>query len=206
MSVGSTRGGIERQSREPSINDPQVLVLGARKPGGGRKRLADLDPGQRPALLALVEPDDRGDPMSPLRWTTKSLRALSGELTRQGHRAGAGTVADLLRKEGFSLQGNARTIEGSQVPDRDAHFGYLNERVREHRDAGEPVISVDTKGQREAEMHIARGGPATRRRAGGRPQAMTLAEKPWSPSCGSAWQYRGPSWPTCSASPPAPSP
>src|SRR5258708_36849680 len=107
-----------------------------------------LDPGQRPALLALVEPDDRGDPMSPLRWTTKSLRALSGELTRQGHRAGAGTVADLLRKEGFTLQGNARTIEGSHVPSRAAHFGSLNERVREHRDAGEPVISVNTNAQR----------------------------------------------------------
>src|SRR6476660_5981935 len=117
----------------------------ARRPGGGRKRAADLDPGLRPALLALVEPDERGDPMSPLRWTAKSLRALSGELTRQGHRAGADTVADLLREAGFSLQGNAKTIEGNQVPDRDAQFRYLNEQVRDHRDAGEPVISVDTK-------------------------------------------------------------
>ena len=116
-----------------------------RRPGGGRKRQADLDPGLRPALLALVEPDERGDPMSPLRWTTKSLRALAGELARQGHRAGADTVAALLREEGFSLQGNAKTVEGNQVPDRDAQFRYLNEQVREHRDAGEPVISVDTK-------------------------------------------------------------
>src|SRR5260221_5536944 len=111
----------------------------ARKPGGGRKRLADLDPGLRPALLALVEPDERGDPMSPLRWTAKSLRALSGELTRQGHRAGADTVADLLREEGVSLHGNAQTIEGKQVPARAAQFRSLNERVREHRDAGQPV-------------------------------------------------------------------
>jgi hypothetical protein len=116
-----------------------------RRPGGGRKRQADLDPGLRPALLALVEPDERGDPMSPLRWTTKSLRALAGALARQGHRAGADTVAALLREEGFSLQGNAKTVEGNQVPDRDAQFRYLNEQVREHRDAGEPVISVDTK-------------------------------------------------------------
>src|SRR5215469_16434265 len=116
-----------------------------RKPGGGRKRLVELDPGLRPALLALVEPDERGDPMSPLRWTTKSLRVLAGELTRQGHRAGADTVADLLREEGFSLQGNAKAIEGNQVPDRDAQFRCLNEQVREHRDAGEPVVSVDTK-------------------------------------------------------------
>jgi hypothetical protein len=101
--------------------------------------------GLRPALLALVEPDERGDPMSPLRWTVKSLRVLSAELTRQGHRVGADTVADLLREEGFSLQGNAKTIEGNQVPDRDAQFRYLNEQIREHHDAGEPVVSVDTK-------------------------------------------------------------
>jgi transposase len=126
--------------------DAGTAPLGrARKPGGGRKRLADLDPGLRPALLALVEPDERGDPMSPLRWTTKSLRALAAELTRQGHRAGADTVADLLHEEGFSLQGNAKALEGKQSPDRDAQFRYLNEQVRDHRDAGEPVVSVDTK-------------------------------------------------------------
>jgi Rhodopirellula transposase DDE domain len=126
--------------------DSGAAPLGrARRHGGGRKRLADLDPGLRPALLALVEPDERGDPMSPLRWTTKSLRALAAELTRQGHRAGADTVADLLHEEGFSLQGNAKALEGKQSPDRDAQFRYLNEQVRDRRDAGEPVISVDTR-------------------------------------------------------------
>jgi DDE family transposase len=150
-------GGIRLVARAAGVREATVSLgareleagaepLGrARKPGGGRKRLADLDPGLRPALLALVEPDERGDPMSPLRWTTKSLRVLAGELTRQGHRAGPDTVAGLLREEGFSLQGNAKTIEGNQVPDRDAQFRYLNEQVREHRDAGEPVVSVDTK-------------------------------------------------------------
>ena len=73
-----------------------------------------------PALLALVEPEERGDPISPLRWTTKSTRTLAAELTRQGHQVGADTVGDLLREEGFSLQGNAKTIEGKQHPDRDA--------------------------------------------------------------------------------------
>src|ERR1700730_16996449 len=81
-----------------------------RRPGGGRKRAADLDPGLLPALLALVEPDERGDPMSPLRWTVKSTRNLAGELTAQGHKVSADTVGDLLRAEGFSLQGNAKTL------------------------------------------------------------------------------------------------
>ncbi|MGW7657502.1 ISAzo13 family transposase [Streptomyces asiaticus] len=117
----------------------------ARRAGGGRKRTADLDPLLRPALLALVEPDVRGDPMSPLRWTTRSTRKLAAELTRQGHRISADTVGDLLREEGFSLQSNAKTLEGKQHPDRDAQFCYLNEQARNHRDSGAPVISVDTK-------------------------------------------------------------
>ena len=117
----------------------------ARRPGGGRKRTADLDPGLGPALLALVEPEERGDPMSPLRWTTKSTRNLAAELTRQGHRVGADTVGDLLRAEGFSLQGNAKTIEGQRHPDRDAQFRYINEQVKAHQDTADPVISVDTK-------------------------------------------------------------
>ena len=105
----------------------------------------DLDPGLRPALLALVEPDERGDPMSPLRWTTKSTRNLAAELTSQGHRVSADIVADLLREDGFSLQGNTKTLEGKQHPDRDGQFRYINEQARTHRDAGQPVISVDTK-------------------------------------------------------------
>jgi transposase len=117
----------------------------ARRPGGGRKRAADADPGLRPALLALVEPEERGDPMSPLRWTTKSTRTLAGELTRQGHKAGADTVGDLLREEGFSLQGNAKTIEGRRHPDRDAQFRYINEQVKDHQGTADPVVSVDTK-------------------------------------------------------------
>lgn len=116
-----------------------------RRPGGGRKRVADLDPGLRPALLALVEPDERGDPMSPLRWTVKSTRVLARELTRSGHKVSADTVAGLLREEGFSLQANAKTLEGGQHADRDAQFRYLNEQARGHRDADQPVISVDTK-------------------------------------------------------------
>src|SRR4051794_7561051 len=116
-----------------------------RRPGGGRKKAADVDPGLRPALMALVEPDVRGDPMSPLRWTTRSTRTLAEELTRAGHPVSADTVGDLLREEGFSLQGNAKTIEGAQHPDRDAQFRYLNQQAKAYQAAGDPVVSVDTK-------------------------------------------------------------
>src|ERR671933_2562909 len=88
-----------------------------RRPGGGRKPAAQQDPDLVSALLALVEPDERGDPMSPLRWTTKSLRHLAEELTRQGHRVSAPTVGKLLVEQGFSLQANIKTLEGAQHPD-----------------------------------------------------------------------------------------
>jgi hypothetical protein len=117
----------------------------ARRPGGGRKRSADADPGLVPALLALVEPEERGDPVSPLRWTVKSTRTLAAELTAQGHKVSAGTVGDLLRAEGFSLQGNAKVIEGARHPDRDAQFRYINGQAAAFQAAGDPVISVDAK-------------------------------------------------------------
>ena len=150
-------GGIRLVARAAGVREATVSLgvdeldagaepLGrARRPGGGRKRAADPDPGLRPALLALVEPQERGDPMSPLRWTTMSTRTLAAELTRQGHKVSADTVGDLLREEGFSLQGNAKTIEGRRHPDRDAQFRYINEQVKAHQDAGDPVISVDAK-------------------------------------------------------------
>jgi transposase len=150
-------GGIRAVAQAAEVSETTVrkgvdeLEAGAeplgrvRRPGGGRKRAVEVDSGLRPALLALVEPDMRGDPMSPLRWTTKSTRKLTVELTRQSHRVSADTVADLLRAEGFSLQANAKTVEGSQHPDLDAQFRYINDRVKEHMGAGEPVISVDTK-------------------------------------------------------------
>jgi len=150
-------GGIRMVARAAGVREATVslgvdeLDSGAgplgrvRRPGGGRKRAADLDPGLLPALLALVEPQERGDPMSPLRWTTLSTRNLADELTRQGHKVSEGTVGTLLRQEGFSLQGNAKTVEGKQHPDRDAQFSYIGEQAREHLSAGDPVVSVDAK-------------------------------------------------------------
>jgi transposase len=150
-------GGVAAVARAAGVSRPTVTAgvaeleaggepLGrARRAGGGRKKLAETDPGLRPALLALVDPAARGDPESPLRWTTVSLRNLAGELTRQGHRCGPDTVAKLLKEEHFSLQGNAKTAEGARHPDRDAQFGYINGQAREHLAAGQPVISVDAK-------------------------------------------------------------
>lgn len=116
-----------------------------RAAGAGRKRLRDVDRELVPTLLALVEPDQRGDPESPLRWTVKSTRVLAAELSRQGHRVGHDTVAALLKAEGFCLQGTSRTTEGSRHPDRDAQFHYINDQVKTYLADGQPVISVDTK-------------------------------------------------------------
>ena len=144
--------------------------MGAGRPGAGvgagRKRRRERDPGLVPALLALVEPDQRGDPESPLRWTVKSTRKLAAELTRQGHPVGADTVAALLKAEGFSLQGTSRTTEGARHPDRDAQFRSINGQVKEFTAAGQPVISVDTKNkevlgeQRGGGAGVAPGGAA----------------------------------------------
>ena len=152
-------GGVRAAARAAAVSETTVrrgiaeLEAGAgplpggriRVEGGGRKRAEKIDSGLVEMLMALVEPDERGDPESPLRWTTKSLRHLADELTRQGHPVSAPTVGRLLKQAGFSLQANAKTLEGAQHPDRDAQFHYLNEQVKRHQAAGEPVISVDTK-------------------------------------------------------------
>jgi len=128
-----------------------------RRPGAGRKFATDLDPGLLDALDALVEPESRGDPMSPLRWTLKSTRQLAAELTRAGHRAGANLVGSLLHHLGYSLQANAKVAEGAQHPDRDGQFRYINRVAAEHLAAGQPVISVDCK-KKELVGNYANGG------------------------------------------------
>jgi hypothetical protein len=113
--------------------------------GAGRKPAEQIDPELWPALDRLVDPETRGDPMSRLRWTTKSTVKLAEELTAQGHRVGPNTVARLLKDHDYSLQANAKTIEGKQHPDRDAQCHYLNDQVTAFLAAGMPVISADTK-------------------------------------------------------------
>ena len=122
-----------------------ATVVRSRRPGGGRKRAEKHDPDLVVALEALIEPVTRGDPMSPLRWTSESTRALARALTENGHRVSDFVVRRLLRELGYSLQANAKTTEGGQHPDRDAQFAHLNEMAEQHLAAGNPVISVDTK-------------------------------------------------------------
>ena len=115
------------------------------RPGGGRKRAEDHDQELVAALESLIDPVTRGDPMSPLRWTSKSIRVLTRALRDKGHEVSTYVMCWLLRERGYSLQANVKTAEGGQHVDRDAQFGYLNDRAAEHLDAGDPVISVDTK-------------------------------------------------------------
>ncbi len=116
-----------------------------RRGGAGRKRKIDADPKLHQALEQLVEPVTRGDPCSPLRWTCKSTRKLACELTNQGHCVSDTTVQRLLREAGYSLQGNRKTREGSNNPDRNAQFEYINAQVRAFQEHDQPVISVDAK-------------------------------------------------------------
>ena len=116
-----------------------------RRAGGGRKKLSETDPTLLSDLQGLVEPTTRGDPQAALLWTSRSLRNLAEALRAMGHRIGHNVVADLLRQLNYSLQGNRKSHEGSDSPDRDEQFGYINAQVSAALAAGEPAISVDTK-------------------------------------------------------------
>ncbi len=140
-SPATIRRGIAELA-DPDGRPPQGRV---RRPGGGRKRAVELDPGLRDALDRLVEPTTRGDPESALRWTTLSLRNLAAELGRQGHPVSHRVVGELLHDMGYRLQANRKTLEGTEHPDRDAQFVHLNAAVQLQLSLGEPVISVDTK-------------------------------------------------------------
>src|SRR3954467_6794857 len=165
------RGVVELESGEDSLP-----VGRARRAGGGRRRADNQDPELAAALLRLVEPDERGDPMSPLRWTTKSLRHLAEELARQDHPVSAPTVGRLLRDNGFSLQGTAKTLEGAQHPDRNAQFHYINEQVKAHQDVGEPVTSVMRRRRNSSGSYRRPGGSGARRVT--RSRSRTTASSP----------------------------
>ena len=116
-----------------------------RRAGGGRKRLAEVDPGLLPALEELIADSVRGDPESPLTWTTRSVKHLAGELAAAGHPCSPSTCWRLLRRAGYTLQSNSKAAEGRQHPERDAQFRYIAAQAKENQAAGQPVISVDSK-------------------------------------------------------------
>ena len=125
--------------------------------GGGRKKLTSGDATLLDDLRELVEPATRGDPQAPLLWTSKSQRHLAAASGSLGHRIGHNAVASLLRELGYSLQSNRKTREGSNHPDRDAQFGYINAQTSEALTAGQPAISVDTKTCRRLQEWRQRG-------------------------------------------------
>jgi hypothetical protein len=116
-----------------------------RRPGGGRKRVEDKDPGLRPALKELLEQATRGDPISEITWCSLSLRDLERQMAAAGFGCGKDAIARMLREDGYSLQGMAKVLEGKQHPDRDAQFRHINAMIAEFRAAGEPAVSVDGK-------------------------------------------------------------
>lgn len=156
-----------------------------RRQGAGRKRIDVLDPRVRVSLERLVEPESRGDPQSPLRWTCKSTRRLAKELTAQGHPVGPTTVRQLLKAAGYSLQANRKTREGKSHPDRDAQFRYINRRVKAQQRQGQPAISVDTK-KKETLGNLKNPGPEWRPK--GRPREVDVHDFP-DPRKGKAVPY-----------------
>lgn len=154
--TGISRRAILVGLREIQAED--VLPTGrVRRPGGGRKSAVHCQPDLASSLEGLVEPLTRGDPESPLRWTCKSTRQLSQELAAQGYSASSRVVRMLLHGMGYSLQGNRKTVEGKQHPDRNAQFEHINARVLKEMRAAQPVISVDTKKKELLGNYLNRG-------------------------------------------------
>jgi transposase len=142
--TGVSRSVISQGIRE--LTSERLLPEGRiRRAGAGRKLLKATDKTLFDDLKTLVESTTMGDPESPLLWTTQSLRSLAAHLRAMGHRIGHVTVGILLAEQGYSLQGNRKTLEGSAHPDRDAQFQFITERVRVTMEQGQPVVSVDTK-------------------------------------------------------------
>lgn len=142
--TGISRSTISRGIRELDTG-PMLSGERTRQPGGGRKRTVEKDERLVTDLEALVEPTASGDPDSPLRWTSKSVRHLATELQAMGHEASYRLVSNLLHAAGYSLQANRKTREGPQHPDRNAQFHYLNAQVERFQHQHRPAISVDTK-------------------------------------------------------------
>jgi hypothetical protein len=161
-----TEGLKDLKQRKTSPTSRGGLGRQIRRRGAGRKRAVDKEPRLLVDLERLVDPATRGDPESPLRWTSKSVRKLAEELQRQGHQVSHETVAELLRKKDYSLQSNRKTLEGSQHPDRDPQFQHINAKAQQYLSRGEPVISVDSK-KKELVGNFKNGGRGAAEREAG---------------------------------------
>lgn len=142
VSLMTVKAGMSEVQSIPSVDKGKTRI---RRKGGGRKPIEQQLPGIKEELEKLVDPYTRGDPESPLRWTSKSQDRLAEELTARGFAVSAVTVGKLLLELDYRLKANRKTREGKQHPDRDAQFQYIAQKSREFLDAGDPVISVDTK-------------------------------------------------------------
>jgi hypothetical protein len=140
ISEGTVRRGLAELDAGEELEPERV-----RRAGAGRPGILEREPGLSDALDGLIDPVTRGDPESPLRWTSKSAAKLAAALTEMGHQVVDRTVLRLLKAKGYSLQANQKTREGAQHPDRDAQFAHINQTASEALAAGEPVISVDAK-------------------------------------------------------------
>jgi hypothetical protein len=180
---GISRATIQKALQE--VNRPDTPPDRIRRVGGGRKKTRDRDPSLLADLEALVNPDTRGDPMSPLRWTCKSTRQLAEALNQHGHQVSEHIVRDLLHEAGYSLQANAKTLEGSRHPDRDAQFRYLNDQIKVRLAQGLPVVSVDTK-KKELVGSYKNGGQEWQPK--GMPEPVTVHDFP-DPALGKAIPY-----------------
>lgn len=142
--TGLTRPTIRRGIKE--LEDTETLPTDrVRRGGGGRRRIEDADKGVKAALAAIVDETTAGDPMSALKWTTKTTRSMAVQLTEEGFEIGPDTVRRLLREMDYSLQANRKSKEGKEHPDRDRQFRYINKTVKQFIATGDPIISVDTK-------------------------------------------------------------
>lgn len=175
QATGAARSTIKRGIRDLDEKEDPTIAGRVRARGGGRKKAEVADPDLPAALDALIEPRTRGDPESPLRWTTKSTRNIAGELTASGHPVSHSAVALLLKDSGYSLQSTRKTLEGAQHPDRDAQFHYINSQVTAALDTGEPVISIDTK-KKELVGRFAQAGREWRR--SGEPEEVSTYDFP----------------------------
>lgn len=175
ISVVSRETGVSRRAialgKEELKHPPPKGERRIREKGGGRKRTIDKEPNLKKSLEDLIEPATRGDPESPLRWTSKSVRKLSKELKKMGYNVSYNLVAILLKDMGYSLQANKKTLEGTSHVDRDAQFNHINKKIKQYQAMKQPVISVDTK-KKELVGNFKNGGREIRPK--GKPEKVRI--------------------------------